>query len=304
MKVLAINCPQLDLSYFSSRGLNIDVTYIKDTTDFSLVHFKDADDGTGHVVPFYTPWAGNYLEQNYKSFDYSIIIVGWDPKDYNSLAANTGGYTNPNPLTSGTFWSTVRLDGNENAYVVHEINHGLVGILNVNFKLNHSTPTTVRDWMDVDQYNRPYFENNNPNAPDGNFYQTWQQIVPHLDLLKSITYNKAMTYKYFKDSEIVGLKPELVQKLDQARGIAGIPFVITSGFRTVAQNTTAGGVPDSAHLTGEAVDIACTDSIKRLSMVKSLLQVGFNRLEVCPNHIHCDISITLPQNVMVLSQNG
>lgn len=103
---------------------------------------------------------------------------------------------------------------------------------------------------------------------------------------------------------VAELKPVLVDKLDAARTAAGIPFVITSGYRTVAENTAVGGVADSAHLTGAAADIACSDSVSRLAMLKAFLSVGFTRIEICPAHIHVDISTTLPQNVAVLSQNG
>lgn len=110
------------------------------------------------------------------------------------------------------------------------------------------------------------------------------------------------TYKYFSAKEIVGLKPELVKKLDDARGIAGIPFKITSGFRSVQKNIDVGGKLNSAHLTGEAVDLACSTSSNRWKMLNALLKVGFNRLEVAKAHIHADISKTLPQNIIDFSE--
>lgn len=153
---------------------------------------------------------------------------------------------------------------------------------------------------------------------NGTFYLTWEDFATLLsqggDVIVLIPANQIVaptTWKYFKSSESTGgghtvaeLKVALVNLLDKARGIAGIPFVITSGFRTVAENNAVGGVPNSAHLTGEASDIACSDSVSRLTMIKALLSVGFNRIEICPAHIHVDISTTLPQNVAVLSTNG
>lgn len=96
-------------------------------------------------------------------------------------------------------------------------------------------------------------------------------------------------YKYFKDKEIVGLDTGLVKMLDQAREIAGIPFVITSGVRTTEQNTSAGGVNDSSHKKGLAADLRCHDSRTRFIMFKALLQVGFMRIGCDGKHIHVDI---------------
>ena len=106
-------------------------------------------------------------------------------------------------------------------------------------------------------------------------------------------------YKYFKPNEVVGLKPELVSLLDKARGLAGIPFVITSGYRNVNKNDEVGGVEDSSHTKGEAVDLRARNSNEHFIITKALFQVGFIRISrKYPFHIHTDISQDKPQNVL------
>lgn len=105
-------------------------------------------------------------------------------------------------------------------------------------------------------------------------------------------------YKYFSPYEIVGLSPALVEKLDQARGFAGIPFVITSGYRTKAHNEKVGGVADSAHTKGLAVDLRVRTSSERYIMMEALKKAGFKRFGIGSTFIHVDIDSTKPQNVM------
>jgi hypothetical protein len=112
------------------------------------------------------------------------------------------------------------------------------------------------------------------------------------------------TYKFFnptQDPKMVGVIPALMTLLDQARGISGVPYIITSGLRTVSQNNAlANAVVDSAHLTGEAVDLAYTTTTQRLLILKGLYAVGFRRLGMGLTFIHCDVSKTLPQDVFFL----
>jgi len=53
-------------------------------------------------------------------------------------------------------------------------------------------------------------------------------LAPHWDKICNFRNMSAPqpvpTYKYFKPSEIIGLKPELVALLDKARDLAGVPF--------------------------------------------------------------------------------
>ena len=81
---------------------------------------------------------------------------------------------------------------------------------------------------------------------------------------------------------------EFLEKLDQAREIADIPFVINSGFRTVRHNKKVGGKSESSHLKGLAVDISCTDSRSRYYIITALLEAGFTRIGVGKSFIHVD----------------
>ena len=104
-------------------------------------------------------------------------------------------------------------------------------------------------------------------------------------------------YKYFKDSEVKGLDPKLCQMLDQARDIAGIPFIITSGLRSPTKDKELGGTGDGAHTKGLAVDLRCQDSRSRFLILKALFQIGFFRIGDEIDHIHADIDLDLDVNV-------
>ena len=89
------------------------------------------------------------------------------------------------------------------------------------------------------------------------------------------------------DEEFVD--PKLVSFLDIARDYAGIPFVITSGYRCAEHNRDIGGVSDSAHLKGKAADIKVEGSRSRFLILRSLIRVGFKRIGVYDTYIHVDI---------------
>jgi zinc D-Ala-D-Ala carboxypeptidase len=106
-------------------------------------------------------------------------------------------------------------------------------------------------------------------------------------------------WKYFAPDEVQGLDTELCAMLDRARGLAGIPFIITSGLRTVAENEALSeSVKDSAHLSGHAVDLACADSVLRYAMLRGLLLAGFHRIGIYSAHVHADNDLSLPPNVI------
>jgi hypothetical protein len=107
-------------------------------------------------------------------------------------------------------------------------------------------------------------------------------------------------FKYFKESEIIGLNLGLVKMLDQARDIAGIPFVITSGFRNAITKDGVTTRDEGAHSRGLAVDLRCRDSRSRFLILKGLFAVGFVRIGDEVDHIHADIDVSLDVNVVWL----
>lgn len=120
-------------------------------------------------------------------------------------------------------------------------------------------------------------------------------------------------WNYFRPDEVEGLQTEVVAKLDAARHKAGVPFIITSAKRTAEQNEVVGGVKDSAHLKGLAVDLAVTDSNSLFEMVASLITVGFPRIvigiglnaldgKVLYHNLHCDLDFSLPNPILAVKR--
>lgn len=101
-------------------------------------------------------------------------------------------------------------------------------------------------------------------------------------------------FKYFLEEEVVGLKDDLVFRLDRARDLFGAAIIITSGYRDPEHNDNIGGVKDSAHSSGLAVDIRCPDKEMQTKLAWALGAAGFRRIGVYNRHIHCDVDSSKP----------
>ena len=102
--------------------------------------------------------------------------------------------------------------------------------------------------------------------------------------------------KYFSISEFdskdkpgsgSGMQQSTLDMLDKAREIAGVPFVINSGYRTYAHNKRVGGSPTSSHLKGFAVDIAANNQNKS-AILSAIIKAGFKRIGIGKTFIHVD----------------
>ena len=116
-----------------------------------------------------------------------------------------------------------------------------------------------------------------------------------------------MELKYFNTEEFdspdvkgswVNMNVEFLKLLDIIRGHAKIPFIINSAFRTEAHNAKVGGVSESAHTKGLAVDIVAVSGIEKFLIITAALTYGINRIGIGKTFIHLDVDKSLPRNVI------
>ena len=77
-----------------------------------------------------------------------------------------------------------------------------------------------------------------------------------------------------------------LERLDEARGIAGVPFTVVSGPRCAAHNAAVGGAPGSDHLLGEAADIRTKSSSTRYAVMYGGLMAGIARIGINKTTVH------------------
>lgn len=108
-------------------------------------------------------------------------------------------------------------------------------------------------------------------------------------------------YKYFTDKELscrhCGLnkmKKAFMKNIDKARELSNVPFNVTSAYRCKEHNKNIGGVENSAHTKGLAIDISYKNTHQLYRIVESLMLVSDFRIIIYPKkkfiHIDCDFS--------------
>ena len=113
--------------------------------------------------------------------------------------------------------------------------------------------------------------------------------------------------KYFSEGEfnkcvpscsISDMDVEFMELLDRVRELAGIPFYITCGYRSVQWDKSKGRSGNSAHCRGKAVDIHYKSSGDAYKIISSAIQLGIKRIGIGSNFIHLDNDNSLPQGVI------
>lgn len=103
--------------------------------------------------------------------------------------------------------------------------------------------------------------------------------------------------RYFIEEEFTKARPSctlsdmndsFMNRLDEARHIAGVPFVVTSAYRSKQYEIAKGRTGTSSHCLGLAIDIACSSNFNRLAILDALLKVGFRRIGIGKTFIHVD----------------
>jgi len=291
--------------YFADKGINVSF-FTKDISELVSVHAEKQVQGfdprTGNPATLSYMALDAIVKNNLKKYvkegEYDCVIFSYDvdtlpPRTSTEIVTS---WSQREPL----FLTTEFIELAINQY---DINNDKVW-LKISHECVHSFVKTlirkginVADEMDMTLDNKPFYKNNDPYDPDGNYAQTLNNIQPHLSKLY-----RTQGYKWFNpisDPKMVGLKDELMIKLDALREMCGFGLSITSGVRSKALNDILkGSAKNSGHLRGYEVDIACTDSFKRDRIIENSYKVGFTRRGIGDGFVHLGIDPNLPQRVM------
>ncbi|MDR2917280.1 MAG: hypothetical protein LBV74_21000 [Tannerella sp.] len=116
-----------------------------------------------------------------------------------------------------------------------------------------------------------------------------------------------ITSKWFKEEEFKRCSPSCslqhmqqssIDMLDKSRDMAGVPFVLSSAFRSSEWDRKKGRTGTGAHTSGHAIDIKCTDNAMRWKIINALFTAGFKRIGIAKTYIHADNSPVHTQEVI------
>jgi uncharacterized protein YcbK (DUF882 family) len=88
-----------------------------------------------------------------------------------------------------------------------------------------------------------------------------------------------------------------MERIEYARLLADVPFVVNSGFRCDKHNREVGGSEGSPHTRGLAMDIRVHGSRDRFLILKALVLMDFVRIGIGKNFIHADLDRERDQKV-------
>lgn len=87
-----------------------------------------------------------------------------------------------------------------------------------------------------------------------------------------------------------GLTPRVSKMLVLAEVYYGSPIFVTSAYRSKEHNKDVGGVANSRHLYGEAIDIRMPSSASQLNrLIWALVISGFTGIGIYDSHVHADL---------------
>jgi len=96
--------------------------------------------------------------------------------------------------------------------------------------------------------------------------------------------------QYFSAGELGAwwnLEADLIFRADTMRRQLGVPLIVTSAWRDIAGNQAAGGVENSYHLEGRALDLQPRGA-NIYSAYLAAEAAGFSGIGVYDSHVHVD----------------
>ena len=129
------------------------------------------------------------------------------------------------------------------------------------------------------------------------------------------TISKNFSYKEFEESETAvrkgianvintteirdSVKALVLNVLQPLRDAWGKPLHINNGYRCPALNEAVGGVPTSAHLSGQAADVACDNPYELASLAKEL-NLPYDQMILYPTFVHFSHKLNGKQRKKIL----
>lgn len=96
--------------------------------------------------------------------------------------------------------------------------------------------------------------------------------------------------------------PNAIPELHPPRAwqIAGIPFVLTSAYKSAGWDKRKGRPETRPHALGKAMDIRRHSLQNRFKIVNALLQISFKRMDIAESFTHAGTSPLHTQNIVWL----
>jgi zinc D-Ala-D-Ala carboxypeptidase len=124
-------------------------------------------------------------------------------------------------------------------------------------------------------------------------------IGPPPYFLKKADMNRKNITRNFYEDEFTckcgcglnNISTELVEELQKVREDYGCPMTVSSGVRCPIWNKACGGSGNSSHLIGLAVDISIDDAVLRHRFIRTVLELGWQRIGLAKSFIHLDIDL-------------
>jgi zinc D-Ala-D-Ala carboxypeptidase len=103
-----------------------------------------------------------------------------------------------------------------------------------------------------------------------------------------------------KHTNLSGMQPQFMDRLQAMRNEYGRPMRVTSGYRHPTHPVEARKQrSDGEHTRGMCADIACTDGATRFLLVSLAIKHGFNRIGIAKTFVHLGLGGPgLPANVI------
>ena len=102
------------------------------------------------------------------------------------------------------------------------------------------------------------------------------------DYFPEVEFNRCFPVCFRSDMDSVFLV-----KLNRARCLAGVPFVLNCAYRSPSWDKSHGRSGSGYHTKGRAVDVRCLDSSVRYKIVRACVDCGLS-VGVYPTFLHID----------------